>query len=213
MLCVKSDMNEQRHMEDHENDDDLTVRAAYRNLLSFLRDLVAIITGVGAVVGGVWYLAGDHLQHIADLPDNNNRITVKLQEIQSYLYAIKFAQISNLRPIVEFHGRPGVVPRRTQPDQRAFVAYHLRRNEACSGTLIRRWWNAQSGIYDPRFQSTFDVQRAPVTSRFQLWRLPLDVPELPPGQWAYHPELVPGPDCASDLPVIMPPAYFEVANE
>ena len=203
-------MNEER--EDKHDGDELTVRAAYKNLLSFLRDLVAIITGVGAVVGGIWYLAGDHLQHIADLPANNDRITSKLLAISQDLEAIKLAQTSKLRPVVEFHGRPEVNPRQIKRLERVFVAYHLRRNEACTGTIIRRWWNAETGVYDPQFQSDFDIQRAPVTSRFQLWRLPLDVPGLGAGVWAYHPEMVPGPDCVSDLPVTMPPAYFEVVE-
>ena len=193
-----------------DDEDELTVKAALRGIVDVLKQITAIIAGCSAIGAGLWYMFGAHLAAIADLPEINAGFSRQLTLIQGDLDAMKQSMASKLRPVVEFHGRPEVKPERLVAPSRVYVAYHLRRNEGCTGTVVRRWWDATTGTYDPAFQTIFDVQRASITARFQLWRLPLDVPALPPGEWAYHPELIPGPDCVSDLPVVMPPAYFTV---
>ena len=195
------------------DEQELTVKAAWQNIVAFLKQVTAIIAGISACGAGLWYLIGGHLGAIADLPETNAAITLKLVNIQADLDAIKLAQATKVRPVVEFHGAAEVQDAyNVKPHTRAFVVYNLRRYEDCTGTVVRRWYNAEGGFYDHSFETSISVQKAPVSTRHRLWRLPLDIPDLPPGWWAYHPELLPGPDCVSDLPITMPPAYFTVTT-
>ena len=86
------------------------------------------------------------------------------------------AQTVKVRPIIEFHGAAEVDGQNAvRPNSRVYVIYNLRRYEDCSGTILRRWYDASEGVYDPQYEESFRVQKAPVSTRHRLWRLPLDV--------------------------------------
>jgi hypothetical protein len=163
------------------------------------RDFGVVLSAISAVLVGLWALLGAHLNALASLPD-----------IQRDVQSIIRVQQTDVEPSVQFFGEAHPYPVKSTAPGRRLVAYNVRRNENCSGVITVRYWNLAQGSYDPKFTRQVAVQAAPVTDRFHLWRLPLDVPDLPPGVWAYHPELQPGPDCTNDETGPMPPAYFTV---
>ncbi len=192
--------------DNHENDG-LTVRELRKQVVAGVRDFGIVIAAIVAAGTYFWQEAKGHLLGFASLPE----MQAAIHDIQSSLDELKRKAEIKSRPVVEFRGAPKVHPEQARPGEAFIADFLLRRNEDCSGTIVRRWRNVKTNRYVTRFQTKQEVQRAEVTADFRLWPLELTVPPgMPPGLWAYHPDLIRGSDCISPMEVVIPPAYIEV---
>lgn len=120
-------------------------------------------------------------------------------------------------PSVEFLGP--AVPQEVRVGEHLRVAYEdVLRRELCSATVKTRWREVgpdggPNGLISSFPRAEFPVVPADMQERPAQFEavLPILAPNVP-GQWFYHPLIVPGPDCADQTPIIPPPLLVTVTE-
>jgi hypothetical protein len=181
------------------------------HIVAGARDILVVST----VISLLFTVAAFSTRHIwepfASLPTEFAEIQIQLLETRRDLGVISnnFRESQEFN-VVDFRGLGQVTTSGTiQPGDTIFVLYSLRRNANCSTRLERRFYNVENNTYfiaDPTF-----AIRAPVTYEFNLFSVPVSLPEdLPAGRYVYAPILT-AVECGVYGEQIVPPStVFEV---
>lgn len=182
--------------------------ATVKWLADVARSILTLAAAATMLVTGTWWLLEPRFKPWLDVPENLAALELKVVEVEA-----RIARLSaNLAPrdAIEFQPFAVARPTRVKAGDRIAITYSLRRNEPCETAVNARWYSVTMDGVAPEFSSSFPAARAPVTQEFNPQGFVVTVPDLPSGEWAYAPELVPGGECAGDPPIYPPPAYFEV---
>lgn len=179
-------------------------------VLKSLWDMGKMVAAFVVSAVALWQFSGETLREFVALPDRVTGIEQDMAEMRKDLAILSGREPT--RPVVEFRDGAIVIPSEVRAGSVVTVVYNLRRNDSCSTQVERRFWNVSEGAYDARFTMTTPAIRANRAEDFGPFKFKLSVPDLPPGEWAYHPALHPGADCEDRRVVQAPLAYFRVLD-
>lgn len=176
-----------------------------------LKDWVQLLAAIGGVTATVFGLLGWLFLTWSDWRDMPQRVTA----MEDSILAVK-TQLASLPgykspELVEFRGGGAVSADTVAAGGRVTVTYVLRRVIDCPTTIRVRFWdfstNTVVGFPD------VPAVRSPVTQTFSPFAVQVVIPrDLPPGRYAYFPEIVPQA-CGVYGPVTPPMSdIFEVTG-
>lgn len=175
------------------------------SLAGFAAMCGTITVSVGFVGSIVWWAASPHLSPYLDAIN-------KIPEIASRVSTLE-TRVPVPRVIV-YRDRPFVPRPNVAPGGSIRIQYFMQRTDDCNTTITPRFYSYDFEGYDPRFvgETRPDI-RAPVTTDVRPFSIVLTVPEtMPPGAWAYAPEITPGDDCLNRELIYPPLADFVVTG-
>lgn len=180
---------------------------SFGSVVQTLKTLAALCTAVAtssAFIGAlIWYLAAPtlkpYLTAIAQIPE----IKQRLDELELRV---------PLPPVLIFGQTAYIANPEIRAGDPLSIQYQLQRTESCTSTVIVRYYSYTLGGFDPRFtQPPRPTTRAPVTAVARPFKIVLTTPaDMPPGDWAYAPEIIPGHDCSRSEVIYPPYADFTV---
>lgn len=175
--------------------------------LKMLAALCASISVTAGFLGSiVWYVISPRLRPYLDAIEMIPELAARLDELE--------LRVPEDKVIIFEREKPFVKPKKVRAGDRVSVQYFLQRTDHCTTHITVRFWSYDWQAYDPRYTSgPHPVVRAPVTDQKQPFSVIIQIPEgMPPGFWAYAPEIVPTRECANPSPVYPPFADFEVVE-
>lgn len=184
-------------------------RSLVETVRAFITLCLTMVAALGVVGGAAWWMVEPRIAPYLSVIDRLNAIDARLADQGEAIAAIK-ATIPRIA-MIEFQSVAFARPPVVVPGERVAINYTLRRNLPCETEVIERWFSVELNAVDPRFTSEpHPATRAPIRTDFSPWARVVVVPDLPPGEWGFTPEVIPGGECAGDNPIYPPPAFLTV---
>ena len=174
------------------------------HLVAGARDIVVVVSAITILSGIAVAVTKPFWEPFANVPRQIAEMQIE-QERQGIVLS------SRLEPhIVEFEGKAQVIgPKVREPGQEIVFLYFLKRNATCETTVIRRFYNVETGR--SYIADEVRAEQSPVTDRMNLFRVATTVPDdLPDGFYVYSPSLLPEQCGIYGRMEVIPSEIFEV---
>ena len=184
-------------------------------LRGFLKNVAALCVSISVVFGAIWVGAkpyvDDYLEaFVQPLKDVLEAHGDRLLIIEENLDLVQ-DRVSARIPFIEFKGRGIVVyDKPYKPGEVVPIDFFLKRNLACSTTVVVQFHDAQRGRVLSSFTSEIPSTPAPSSFTFIPFTVDLRIPEsLPDGRYSYRAILKPDKtECPGQTDVHTPPSTF-----